>query len=104
MYDIADTGPRKQFVVRGENGRPLIVHNCENATQAVSRQLLKPAELAAEAAGYPVVLSVYDEIVCEVPRGHGSTIEFRAIMEALPDWAGGWPIRAEVWEGERYRK
>ena len=58
-----------------------------------------------EAAGYPMVLTVYDEGVAEIPDGHGSTEEFRTIMEESPgEWAAGWPIRAEVWEGDRYRK
>jgi len=77
----------------------------ENAVQAISRQILKPAELAAEAAGYPVILSVYDEVVCDVPEDFGSAKEFTQIMEYYSgDWYRGWPIRAEVWEGERYRK
>ena len=81
---------------------------CENAVQATSRELLKPAELAIEAAGYPVVLSVYDEIVCDVPVGRGSAKEFAEIVaEAVAglEWARGWPIRMdEPWEGSRYKK
>ena len=81
---------------------------CENAVQATSRELLKPAELAIEAAGYPVVLSVYDEIVCDVPNNFGSAKEFSEIVaEAIAglDWARGWPIRMdEPWEGNRYKK
>jgi DNA polymerase len=80
----------------------------ENRVQAVSRQLLKPVEIALERRGYPVVLSVYDEVVCDVPNNFGSTKEFAAIVEealaSLP-WASGWPIRMdEPWEGQRYRK
>ena len=77
----------------------------ENACQAVSRELLVPAMLRAEEAGYHVILSVYDEIVAEVPKTFGSIEEFCAIMEGpLPEWAAGWPIRVEAWEGDRYRK
>lgn len=78
----------------------------ENAIQAISRQILKPAEMRVGAQyGYPVVLSVYDEIVCDVPIGHGSAEEFKEIMEhPLPAFAEDWPIRAEVWEGHHYKK
>jgi DNA polymerase len=76
----------------------------ENAVQATSRELLKPAELRADRYGYPVILSVYDEVVCEVPDGRGSDEEFQEIMEELPRWAENWPVRAEVWNGRRYRK
>ena len=77
----------------------------ENAVQAVSRELLKPAELRAQAAGYPVVLGVYDEIVCEVPLGFGSIGAFEKLMvQPEQEWHRGWPIRAEVWEGGVYKK
>ena len=77
----------------------------ENAVQATQRQILKPIELRIEAAGYPVVLSVYDEVVCDVPLSHGTPGAFRALMEEpAGDWCNDWPVRAEVWEGHRYRK
>lgn len=77
----------------------------ENATQATCREVLRPAALAAEAAGYPVVLTVYDEVVAEVPVGFGSKEEFKALMVGPhEDWYADWPISAEVWEGGRYKK
>jgi len=76
----------------------------ENAVQATSRELLIPAMFRVRDAGYPIILSVYDEIVCEVPHGHGSMAELKELLEILPDFAAGWPITAECWEGERYRK
>lgn len=77
----------------------------ENACQAVSRELLVPPMLRAEAAGYHVILNVYDEIVAEVPKDFGSREEFEAIMAGpLPDWAEGWPVSVDGWEGKRYKK
>ena len=78
----------------------------ENAVQATSREFLIPSVVAAEKAGYPVVLTVYDEIVAEVPLGRGSKEEFCDILKNAPgrDWAKGWPIGVDAWEGVRYKK
>jgi DNA polymerase len=57
-----------------------------------------------EAAGYPVVLHVHDEIVCEVPIGFGSTEEFVHLMTRKPAWALELPITASAWTGPRYCK
>jgi len=78
----------------------------ENVTQAVSREILVSAMLRAEDAGYPVILSVYDEILCEVQNGQGSITEFEEIMKtpgANEPWLD-WPIGVEAWEGGRYKK
>jgi hypothetical protein len=61
--------------------------------------------LRVEAAGYPIIMNVYDEIVCEVPDDHGTVEEFADLMaRPLPSWADGWPIRVDAWEGARYKK
>lgn len=76
----------------------------ENITQAVSRDILADAMLRVEAAGYPIVLHVHDEIVADVPVGRGSLEHFNATMAESPSWAAGLPIRTEAWKGYRYKK
>jgi DNA polymerase len=77
----------------------------ENIVQAVAHDIMRFAVLQLRAAGYPTILHVYDEIVCEIPQGTGSLEEFEALMMRRPPWAHDWPIvAAGGWRGRRYRK
>ncbi|NBW08580.1 MAG: hypothetical protein EBR82_11200 [Caulobacteraceae bacterium] len=77
----------------------------ENIVQAVAHDIMRYAVLQLRAAGYPTILHVYDEIVCEIPQGTGSLQEFEALMMRRPPWAHDWPIvAAGGWRGRRYRK
>ena len=76
----------------------------ENVVSALSRELLVHAMFALEAEGYPIVLTVHDEIVVEHPDITKETMQ--RIMSARPAWAEalGVPVKAKAWCGRRYRK
>jgi hypothetical protein len=60
--------------------------------------------LRIEGAGFPIVLTVHDEIVCEVPEGFADTEKFTQLMTLAPSWAPTLPIAAKAWAGARYCK
>ena len=58
--------------------------------------------LRLEAAGYPVVVHLHDEFVCEVPEGFGNLEEFRSIITTPPAWAPDFPIAAKARIADRF--
>ena len=77
----------------------------ENCTQALCRDLLANALLNVEANGYPIVLHVHDEIICETPdTPEYNVAELERFMCELPEWAEGFPLVAEGQELKRYAK
>lgn len=78
---------------------------CENIVQALCRDLLAYAMINVEGGGYPIVLSVHDELVCETPDTTEYTVaELEKLMCSLPEWAEGFPLVAEGAEMMRYAK
>lgn len=78
---------------------------CENIVQALCRDLLAYAMINVERGGYPIVLSVHDELVCETPDTPEYTVaELEKLMCELPEWAEGFPLVAEGQELKRYAK
>jgi DNA polymerase len=106
----------------------------ENIVQGTARDIMANGMLEAEKSGFPVVLTVHDELVTEVDLAawlgrcnrqarQPSWDETPVIaiaddaymykeavdglikaMCTLPQWAAGCPIAAEGWSGFRYRK
>ena len=78
----------------------------ENIVQAVSRDIMVQAMFRLEEAGYPILLTVHDEIVAETDEGFGSMEEFVEIMSKRCDWDENYnfPIGVDGWEGYRYMK
>jgi len=79
-------------------------HQFENIVQAIARDVMVEGMFRAEAKGYPIVLTVHDELLTDVPVGHGSVAELQQIMSTVPDWAEGLPLAAKTWEDFRYAK
>lgn len=76
----------------------------ENITQAVARDFMAAAMLREEEAGYEIILTVHDELLCESDENFGSLEEFENLMAIVPDWGKGCPIEVEGWEGKRFKK
>lgn len=105
VFDILDCGPLRRFVVADEHGKPLIVHNCENMTQAAARDVFMSGVRRAEAEGYEIVLRVHDELIVEVPDSPEFTAQrLSEIMATNPGWSAGLPLAATGFECYRYKK
>lgn len=80
----------------------------ENAVQGLCFDLIDHAKKNLRAAGYPPLLSVHDEIISWLTHkriAEGATMdEMLDIMCRLPEWAAGFPLKAEGKKGLRYSK
>jgi len=76
----------------------------ENVVQATARDVMAVAILRLEKAGYPVLLTIHDEIIAETPADKGSQHEFEALMAQRSKWAEGLPVAVEGFAAVRYKK
>ena len=67
-------------------------------------EIVAEAMLAADAAGYEIVMHCHDELIVEAPLGHGSLTALCNLMGIAPAWAKGLPLRADGYECDYYRK
>ena len=76
----------------------------ENVVQALARGLLYEAMVRFENHGWPVVLTVHDEVLIETKSPDVKTM--KEIMCYRSPWATAMkvPIDADVWVGDRYKK
>lgn len=95
-------GPRRRFVVMGASG-PMVVHNCENATQACARDVMASAMLRLHKAGFALIGSVHDEVLVELDDVTDFA-RMKPIFEKVPAWAAGLPIAADGYLGRRFKK
>lgn len=77
----------------------------ENVTQAAARDVLASSMPAIEEAGYQIVLTVHDEVICEAPDlPEFNPTHLAGLMATNPPWADGLPLAAAGFEALRYRK
>lgn len=77
----------------------------ENVTSATSRDVMAYNFPKIEEAGYPIALSVHDEVITE-PRDKRSysADKLSALLSAPHEWSKGLPLAAQGFETYRYRK
>jgi hypothetical protein len=91
----------KQWTSLGTYGGKLV----ENIVQAVARDIFMGGMLRAEAEGYPVVIRVHDELICETPDDPAFTVAALSdIMTRGESWTTGLPLAAAGHEMHRYAK
>lgn len=79
---------------------------CENVVQATSCDILVDAMFRVEAAGFPVVLTVHDEILTEPAEWDTDATpeRFAEVMSVISAEYEGLPIAVAAWEDKRYVK
>lgn len=109
-YDHYGASPMHMGMLRTSNSwmplRLIPGRITENIVQAIARDILVHGMLTAEAAGYKTILSVYDEIVWELPEGSDENTLKHAIecMCSKQEWAKDIPLRADGILSKRYKK
>ncbi|CAB5238816.1 bifunctional 3'-5' exonuclease/DNA polymerase [uncultured Caudovirales phage] len=78
----------------------------QSAVQGTARDCLAVAMLNLEKAGYEVINSIHDEVLLlvEEQNGESALADVVKIMTTPPTWAPDFPLAAEGWFGNRYRK
>lgn len=76
----------------------------ENITQATARDCLFFAMENLEAAGYPIVFDIHDEVVLEAPEGMADLDKVVEIMSRPIPWAPDLPLGADGWTDYYFKK
>ena len=77
----------------------------QGAVQGTAADLILEALARVEDAGYHPIMSIHDEIVCEIgDDGECYVDDLCALVAELPSWAQGLPVEAEGWQGKRFTK
>lgn len=76
----------------------------ENITQAIARDCLAESIERLEAAGYPVVFHVHDEVCIDIDESRADLGEVCRIMSIRPTWAPDLPLKAEGYISKYFKK
>ena len=79
----------------------------ENVVQAIARDCLAEAIERLEAAGFPIVFHVHDEVVIDIKPYMDNAVMLQQvcdIMKVPPEWAPDLPLNADGWVGDFFTK
>ena len=76
----------------------------ENIVQAIARDCLAIAIERLEAAGFPVVFHVHDEVVIDCPKAQADLDKVVKLMTLPIPWALDLPMDADGWVGDFFKK
>jgi len=96
VFDLVGAGPLKRFTVRGTDGKPFIVHNCENIIQALARIIVMWQMLQIDKK-YRVVMTTHDEVACIVKKAQAQKCMdyLSQCMRTPPEWCLDLPLNSE---------
>jgi DNA polymerase len=79
---------------------------CENIVSGTARDVMVDAMFRLEALGFPICLSVHDELLSEVDKhsNYHTADKFAAIMSEKDDVYAGLPLSVGAWKDKRYVK
>lgn len=102
IYSGMDQASKKWKQIETYGGK--LVENC---VQAIARDCLAEAIERLEAAGYPIVFHIHDEVVIDIQP----IIDPERLLQNVIDimsmpiaWAPGLPLGADGWVGEFFKK
>lgn len=105
VYDIVNAGPNRRFTVRGADGRPFVVHNCENLVQALARIIVAEQMLMIDKK-YRCVMTTHDEVVAH-PKLREAEKCYQFMYQCMTTplwWCPDIPLAAEGGWAENYSK
>lgn len=107
-----DPDYRKSFTYQVEKNKHLITRDAfggqltENIVMKIEREIMEHAKRKLNDNGFPVVLDVHDEILCEPEENNCDVKAFVQMMEDVEPWVRDYriPVAVEEWVSPVYRK